>query len=110
MIENFSPRVLDKLRVNYAELIKVKPDIIQVSMSAFGKTGPYRDRTSYGPGIDATTGAVVAPRSTFLQLRLPNGAYDPVNNQLGTPFQAQFGLRFFFFSSWLSSARVWQLT
>ena len=56
MIENFSPRVLDKLRVNYEELVKVKPDIIQVSMSAFGKTGPYRDRTSYGPGIDAMSG------------------------------------------------------
>jgi hypothetical protein len=56
------------------------------------------DRTNliYGPGIDAATGAVVAPRATFLQLRLPNGQYDPVNNQLGTPFQAQFGLRFFF--------------
>ncbi len=56
MIENFSPRVLDKLRVNYDELVKVKPDIIQVSMSAFGKSGPYRDRTSYGPGIDAMSG------------------------------------------------------
>ena len=56
MIENFSPRVLDKLRVNYDELIKVRPDIIQVSMSAFGKTGRYRDRTSYGPGIDAMSG------------------------------------------------------
>ena len=56
MIENFSPRVLDNLRINYDELIKVKPDIIQVSMSAFGRTGPYRDRTSYGPGIDAMSG------------------------------------------------------
>jgi hypothetical protein len=56
------------------------------------------DRTNliYGPGIDPITGAVVAPRSTFLQLKLANGQYDPVNNQLGTPFQAQFGLRLFF--------------
>jgi len=34
--------------------------------------------------------------ATFLRLRLPNGRYDPVNNQLGTPFQTQFGLRYFF--------------
>jgi hypothetical protein len=56
------------------------------------------DRTNliYGPGIDAGTGATVAPRATFLQLRLADGRFDPVNNQLGTPFQAQFGLRFFF--------------
>lgn len=50
---------------------------------------------NYGPGIDAT-GAAVAPRATFMRLRLANGAYDPSNTQLGTPFQAQFGLRFFF--------------
>jgi benzylsuccinate CoA-transferase BbsF subunit len=56
MVENFSPRVLTKLRVDYEELRKVNPDIILVSMSAFGKTGPYRDRTSYGPGIDAMSG------------------------------------------------------
>ncbi|MGE3855971.1 MAG: CaiB/BaiF CoA transferase family protein [Dehalococcoidia bacterium] len=56
MVENFSPRVLQKLRVDYEELVKVNPDIILVSMSAFGKTGPYRDRTSYGPGIDAMSG------------------------------------------------------
>ena len=56
MVENFSPRVLQKLGVDYDELIKVNPDIILVSMSAFGRSGPYRDRTSYGPGIDAMSG------------------------------------------------------
>ena len=25
-------------------------------MPAFGKTGPFRDRTSFGPGIDALSG------------------------------------------------------
>jgi hypothetical protein len=56
------------------------------------------DRTNliYGAGIDPITGAVVAPRSTFRQLRLANGNFDPTDNQLGTPFQAQFGLRFIF--------------
>jgi hypothetical protein len=51
---------------------------------------------NYGPGIDANTGAVVPALETFRRLRLPTGEYDPVNNQLGTPFQAQFGLRLFF--------------
>jgi len=56
------------------------------------------DRTNliYVPGINAVSGAVVPANATFLRLRLPNGLYDPVNNQLGTPFQAQFGLRYFF--------------
>jgi len=56
MIENFSPRVLTKLGVAYEDLMQVKPDIILISMPAFGKTGPYKDRTSYGPGIDAMSG------------------------------------------------------
>lgn len=56
MIENFSPRVLTKLGVAYEDLRQVKPDIILISMPAFGKTGPYKDRTSYGPGIDAMSG------------------------------------------------------
>jgi hypothetical protein len=49
----------------------------------------------YGAGIDAT-GASVPQRATFMRLRLPSGAYDPNNTQLGTPFQAQFGLRAIF--------------
>ena len=51
---------------------------------------------NYGPGIDPATGSVVAPLATFQRLRLANGQYDPVNVQLGNPFQAQFGLRLIF--------------
>ncbi len=55
---------------------------------------------TYGPGINPD-GSAAAPRSdangpTFMRLKLPNGAYDPVNNQSGFPFQAQFGLRLLF--------------
>jgi hypothetical protein len=50
---------------------------------------------NYGPGVD-TLGNTVAPLITFRRLKLPDGTYDPVNTQLGTPFQAQFGLRLFF--------------
>jgi hypothetical protein len=49
----------------------------------------------YGPGITAT-GAVEAPRATFMRLKLADGSYDRNNSQVGTPFQAQFGLRLIF--------------
>jgi hypothetical protein len=52
--------------------------------------------TIYGPGIDPASGAEVPARATFLRKRLPDGSYDPVNTQQGTPFQAQFGLRLIF--------------
>jgi hypothetical protein len=52
--------------------------------------------TVYGPGVDPTTGAIVPPRATFMQVKRPDGLYDTNNSQLGTPFQAQFGVRFIF--------------
>ncbi|HYL38811.1 MAG TPA: TonB-dependent receptor [Bryobacteraceae bacterium] len=56
--------------------------------------------TIYGLGVDAN-GNPVPIRSdsngqTFMRLKLPNGLYDANNTQLGTPFQAQFGVRFLF--------------
>jgi len=56
VVENFSPRVMGNLGIDYEDLKKVNPSIIMVSMPAFGKTGPYKSRSSYGPGIDAMSG------------------------------------------------------
>ena len=50
VIENFSPRVMANLKIDYEDLRAVKPEIVMISMPAFGKTGPYADRGSYGPG------------------------------------------------------------
>jgi len=56
VLENFSPRVLGNLGIDYDDLRALKPDIILTSMPAFGKSGPYMLRGSYGPGIDAMSG------------------------------------------------------
>lgn len=56
VIQNFAPRVMPNLGMDYDSLKAVKEDIILVSMPAFGLSGPYRDRVSYGPGIDAMSG------------------------------------------------------
>jgi hypothetical protein len=55
-----------------------------------------RGNLIYGVGINAATGAVVPANANFMRLKLANGDFDPTNNQVGTPFQAQFGMRFFF--------------
>lgn len=50
----------------------------------------------YGLGINSTTGAVLAPDARFMLLKT-DGAYDTrTTSQIGNPFQAQFGVRFFF--------------
>lgn len=56
VVQNFAPRVMPNLALAYEDLRAVNEDIILVSMPAFGLSGPYRDRISYGPGIDAMSG------------------------------------------------------
>lgn len=56
VVENFAPRVLPNLGLDYPQLRVVRPDIILARMPAFGLSGPYRDRISYGPGVDAMSG------------------------------------------------------
>ena len=56
VVDNFAPRVMPNLRLDYDELRQVNPKIICVSMPAFGLSGPYAERISYGPGVDAMSG------------------------------------------------------
>ena len=56
VLENYSPRVMGNFGLEWDELSERNPQIIYVSMPAFGKSGPWRDRISYGPGIDAMSG------------------------------------------------------
>jgi crotonobetainyl-CoA:carnitine CoA-transferase CaiB-like acyl-CoA transferase len=62
VVDNFSAGVMDKLGLDYETLRGIKPDIIQISMSGYGQTGPFRAYLGYGPpaaslcGLFALTG------------------------------------------------------
>ena len=56
VLENFSPRVMGNFGLEWDTLHARNPQLIYVAMPAFGKSGPWRDRISYGPGIDAMSG------------------------------------------------------
>ena len=56
VIENFSPRVMANWRLDYETLKEVKPDLVMVSMSGMGQTGPRRDFVALGPTIQALSG------------------------------------------------------
>jgi CoA:oxalate CoA-transferase len=43
LVENFSPRVMPSLGLDYETLSKLNPALVMVSISNFGQTGPYRD-------------------------------------------------------------------
>src|SRR4030042_2081235 len=43
VVENFSPRVMPGLGLDYPTLKEINPDLVMTSISGFGQTGPYRD-------------------------------------------------------------------
>jgi crotonobetainyl-CoA:carnitine CoA-transferase CaiB-like acyl-CoA transferase len=59
VMENMRPGVMDKLGLGYKDLVKVKPDIIMLSLSGFGATGPYRGYTAYAPCFSCFGGQAV---------------------------------------------------
>ena len=54
--ENFSAGVLQRLGFGYEQLRELKPDIVYVSNSGFGGSGPYRDFKTWGPIVQAISG------------------------------------------------------
>ena len=43
VVENFSPRVMPSLGLDYETLRQSNPSLVMLSISNFGQTGPYRD-------------------------------------------------------------------
>jgi crotonobetainyl-CoA:carnitine CoA-transferase CaiB-like acyl-CoA transferase len=56
VIENFSSRVLQSWGLGYAELCRIRPDIVYVSMSGYGHTGRHHRYTTFGPVAQAVSG------------------------------------------------------
>jgi len=54
--ENMRPGAMARLGLSYEDLVKIKPDIIMLSSSAFGETGPYREYVGYAPHFSAFSG------------------------------------------------------
>jgi len=56
LVHNFRPGVASKLGVGEDAMRRVRPDLIYVSISGFGETGPYAHKRSYDPVIQALSG------------------------------------------------------
>jgi crotonobetainyl-CoA:carnitine CoA-transferase CaiB-like acyl-CoA transferase len=59
VMDNFSARVMRSWGMDHASLSTVKPDIICVSMSGLGHTGPRSNYVSYGPTLQALAGYTI---------------------------------------------------
>ncbi len=56
VLENMRPGVAERLGVDYETLRARNPRLIYCSVTAFGPTGPYRDRPGFDPLLQARSG------------------------------------------------------
>jgi crotonobetainyl-CoA:carnitine CoA-transferase CaiB-like acyl-CoA transferase len=56
IVDNFSPRGSKSLGIDYETVSQWNPRIISVSCTGYGHSGPFRQRVSYGPVLEAHGG------------------------------------------------------
>lgn len=63
LVQNFRPGAVDRMGIGPDELLAINPDLIYVSISGFGPTGPYADGRVYDPIIQSVAGVVSIQQS-----------------------------------------------
>ncbi|UGU33747.1 CoA transferase [Mycolicibacterium smegmatis] len=56
VVENFTPRVIDQIGLDYAALRALRDDIIMLRMPGFGLDGPWRDNPAFAYIIEDASG------------------------------------------------------
>ena len=54
--QNFRPGVVERLGLDEPALRAVRPDLVYVSVNAFGETGPFADRPAYDHIVQGMSG------------------------------------------------------
>jgi len=56
VVENFSLGTMEKFGLSYSQLKQLRPDLIMLSSSGFGRTGPQKHYVAYGRNLQAASG------------------------------------------------------
>lgn len=56
IVENFTPRVLDQIGLDFATVQSIRPDAVLVRMPGFGLEGPWRDNPAFAYVIESASG------------------------------------------------------
>ena len=65
LAHNFRPGAPERLGVAEAEVRAIRPDIVYVSISGFGESGPYAGQRAYDPVIQAVSGLADIQRDRY---------------------------------------------
>lgn len=57
-VQNFRPGAIERLGLGYEDLSAINPDLVYVSISGFGPTGPYSSRPVLDPVIQGICGVI----------------------------------------------------
>jgi crotonobetainyl-CoA:carnitine CoA-transferase CaiB-like acyl-CoA transferase len=65
-VQNFRPGAIDRMGLSEARVRELRADVVYVSISGFGESGPYAHKRVYDPVIQALSGlaAIQADRDT----------------------------------------------
>jgi crotonobetainyl-CoA:carnitine CoA-transferase CaiB-like acyl-CoA transferase len=58
LVENFRPGVLERLGLAWSDLQAVNPNLVMLSISGFGQTGPQKTRPGFGKIAEGLSGIV----------------------------------------------------
>lgn len=64
LVENYRPRVMDRLGVGYSVLKELRPELIYCAISGFGQTGPWSDRPAYDQIVQGVSGVMAITGDT----------------------------------------------
>ncbi len=79
IVENFTPRVLDQIGLDFAAVQALRPDAIMVRMPGFGLDGPWRDNPAFAYVIEDASGL------TWLTGYPDRNPYEPYSSATRTP-------------------------
>ncbi len=77
VVENYTPRVLEQLGLDYAGVKAIRPDIVMVRMPGFGLAGPWRDNAAFAFVIEDASGLTWLTGYPDANPHSPYGVGDP---------------------------------
>ena len=85
LIENYSPRVMEKLGLPYSAVSAINPRMIMISMPSFGSDGPECEARGYGNTVEAMAGVtgLMGYHDGEQRYTLSNALGDPVGGLHG---------------------------
>ena len=92
MIENFSPRVLDNLKITWEVLHEINPKLVLMRLPAYGLDGPWRDRGGFAMNVEQVSGLAWRTGMPDGPKLIPRGPCDPLGGSHAL-FAIQLALR-----------------